>query len=125
MHSSSGVNEDLTMYFPSDMTFQYFFFDTYPGYFLQVFPIALIAGVIYGVIKYRNERSTPFWRKALSALFVCYVTGLICLVCLFDVIGDLWYSFSTIWIAAELFVFSISVGMRILFRISLPIWTEK
>lgn len=91
MHSSSGVNDDLTMYFPSDMTFQYFFFDTYPGYFLQVFPIALIAGVIYGVIKYRNERSTPFWRKALSALFVCYVTGLICLVCLFDVIGDLWY----------------------------------
>lgn len=58
---------------------------------MQVFPIALIAGVIYGVIKYRNERSTPFWRKALSALFVCYVTGLICLVCLFDVIGDLWY----------------------------------
>ena len=24
------------MYFPEDMTFQYFFFDTYPGYFLQV-----------------------------------------------------------------------------------------
>lgn len=79
------------MYFPSDMTFQYFFFDTYPGYFLQVLPIALIAGIIYGVVKCRNERSTPFWQKALSALFVCYVTGLICLVCLFDVIGDLWY----------------------------------
>ena len=39
------------MYFPSDMTFQYFFFDTYPGYFLQVLPIALIVGIIYGVIK--------------------------------------------------------------------------
>ena len=35
------------MYFPSNMTFQYFFFDTYPGYFLQALPIALIAGIIY------------------------------------------------------------------------------
>ena len=32
------------MYFPSDMNFQYFFFDTYPGYFLQALPVALIAG---------------------------------------------------------------------------------
>ena len=28
------------MYLPSDMTFQYFFFDTYYGYLLQALPIA-------------------------------------------------------------------------------------
>lgn len=32
------------MYFPEDMNFQYFFFDTYIGYFLQALPIALVAG---------------------------------------------------------------------------------
>ncbi len=35
------------MYFPEGMTFQYFFFDTYPGYFLQALPIALAAGAIF------------------------------------------------------------------------------
>ncbi len=34
------------MYFPSDMNFQYFFFSTYPGFFLQGLPIALMAGII-------------------------------------------------------------------------------
>lgn len=32
------------MYFPENMTAAYFFFDTYPGYFLQALPIALLAG---------------------------------------------------------------------------------
>ncbi len=39
------------MYFLDDMNFQYFFFSTYLGFFLQAFPVALIAGVVflYGV----------------------------------------------------------------------------
>lgn len=41
------------MYFPSDMNFQYFFFDTYIGYFLQALPISLIVSVLYGIIKVR------------------------------------------------------------------------
>ena len=40
------------MYFPQDMNFQYFFFSTYPGYFLQALPFALTAGIIY--IVYQN-----------------------------------------------------------------------
>ena len=31
------------------MTPQYFFFDTYIGYFLQVLPIVLLAGLLYGL----------------------------------------------------------------------------
>ena len=30
------------MYFPQDMNFQYFFFSTYPGYFLQAFPLLIV-----------------------------------------------------------------------------------
>lgn len=79
------------MYFPSDMTFQYFFFDTYPGFFLQVLPYALIAGIIYGVIKFRKDKQTPKWRKICAILFVCYLTGLVGLVALLDPIHELWY----------------------------------
>ena len=35
------------MYFPENMTAAYFFFDTYPGYFLQALPIALLAGGLW------------------------------------------------------------------------------
>ena len=34
------------MYFPENMNFQYFFFATYIGYFLEALPFALIAGTI-------------------------------------------------------------------------------
>ena len=35
------------MYFPENMTAAYFFFDTYPGYFLQALPIALLIGGLW------------------------------------------------------------------------------
>lgn len=35
------------MYFPKDMTSQYFFLDTYMGYFIQALPICLFVGIIY------------------------------------------------------------------------------
>ena len=65
------------MYFPEDMNFQYFFFDTYIGYFLQALPIALIVGAIYGIIRFRKDNETPVSRKVFSCAFVCYVTGLV------------------------------------------------
>ena len=79
------------MYFPDDMTFQYFFLDTYIGYFLQALPIALIVSAIYGIIRYRTDNTTPIYRKIFSCVFVCYMTGLVCLVVGLDITGIAWY----------------------------------
>lgn len=80
------------MYFPEDMNFQYFFFDTYIGYFLQALPIALIVGAIYGIIRFRKDKTTPVSRKVFSCAFVCYVTGLVCLVIGLDLMGIFYYN---------------------------------
>lgn len=79
------------MYFPSDMTAQYFLFDTYPGYFLQVLPLALLAAAVYGAARRGRDGATPLRRSLLSCLFVCYITGLVCLVLAIDVISMGWY----------------------------------
>lgn len=79
------------MYLPSDMTFQYFFFDTYYGYFLQALPIALLAGVIYVIVKRKRQPSLSPGRTLLSALFVCYLAGLLCLTLFYYVLGDAYY----------------------------------
>lgn len=79
------------MYFPDDMTFQYFFFDTYIGYFLQALPLALIAGAIYGIARFRKDKETPTGRKLFSCAFVCYITGLVCLVAGLDLMNIFWY----------------------------------
>ncbi len=79
------------MYFPSDMNFQYFFFSTYPGFFLQALPIALIAGIIYVARQIRRGRRCSTGRIILSSLFVCYITGLLCLTLLNSIIGDIYY----------------------------------
>ena len=79
------------MYFPDDMNFQYFFFDTYIGYFLQALPIALIVGTIYGIIRFRKDKDTPIGRKLFSCVFVCYITGLVCLVVGLDLMNIVWY----------------------------------
>lgn len=80
------------MYFPENMNFQYFFFDTYIGYFLQTLPIALIVGAIYGIIRFRKDNETPVSRKVFSCVFVCYVTGLVCLVIGLDLMGIFYYN---------------------------------
>lgn len=80
------------MYFPANMNFQYFFFDTYPGYFLQMLPFAIIAGSAYGFIRFRKGQDTPALRKVMSVLLVCYLTGLIGLVALLDIVSIFWYS---------------------------------
>lgn len=79
------------MYLPSDMTFQYFFFATYYGYFLQALPIALLAGVIYVIVKRKRQPQLSPGRALLSALFVCYLAGLLCLTLFYYVLGDAYY----------------------------------
>lgn len=79
------------MYFPEDMNFQYFFFDTYIGYFLQALPVALIISVIYGFIRFRTDKETSISRKLFSCVFVCYITGLVCLVVGLDLMNIFWY----------------------------------
>ncbi len=80
------------MYFPVDMTFQYFFFDTYIGYFLQALPISLLFGTIYGIVRYRNDKETLISRKLFSCSFVCYITGLVCLVIGLDLMRIFWHN---------------------------------
>ena len=79
------------MYFPDDMNFQYFFFDSYIGYFLQALPLALAAGAVYALIRFRTDRETPVGRKLFSVAFVCYLTGLVCLVVGLDLMNIAWY----------------------------------
>lgn len=79
------------MYFPSDMNFQYFFFDTYPGYFLQMLPFALTAGVVYGIIRFAIDRKSPVLKKLMSVLLVCYLTGLVGLVAFLPMVSSFWY----------------------------------
>ena len=67
------------MYFPQDMNFQYFFFSTYPGYFLQALPFALTAVIIYIVYQKKGKRQSSIGKMVLPSLFVCYMTGLLCL----------------------------------------------
>lgn len=73
------------------MTFQYFFFDTYVGYFLQALPIAVIAAVGWYVARYRKDRETALSQKIWNCTFVCYLTGLVCLVLFLDIMGNAWY----------------------------------
>lgn len=79
------------MYFPKDMTFQYFFFDTYIGYFLQALPIAILIGIIYSFIKFRNDKMTPTSKKIFFCIFICYIIGLVCLAVGLDLMNVIWY----------------------------------
>ena len=79
------------MYFPDDMNFQYFFFNTYPGFFLQALPVALIAGAIFVLRHRRRTPEIPTGRLILSSLFVCYVTGLLCVTLFYYILADIYY----------------------------------
>lgn len=71
------------------MTFQYFFFDTYAGYFLQMVPFAAVAGVGYGM--WRHRRGAGKGRSVSSGLLAAYLTGLVGVTLLLRVIGLMWY----------------------------------
>lgn len=73
------------------MTFQYFFFDTYIGYFLQAMPIAIIVAVAWYLLRYRKDQEISTSQKIWGTVFVCYLAGLVSLVVLLDVMGIAWY----------------------------------
>ena len=73
------------------MPFSYFFFDPYPGYFLQALPIALLAGLLCGVRRFTRDKAAPAARKVFAALFAAYITGLLCLTLFLHLISGLWY----------------------------------
>lgn len=79
------------MYFPSDMNFQYFFFNTYPGFFLQALPFALIGGIASALWRRKRAPETSIRNLVLSSLFVCYIVGLLCITLFYYVIGDFYY----------------------------------
>ena len=59
------------------MTFQYFFFATVAGYFLQALPFALAAGVWYALRLHKKEPALPGGQVVLRSLFPCYFAGLL------------------------------------------------
>ena len=59
------------------MTFQYFFFDTVPGYFLQALPLALVVGLWYAWRLHKKEPTLSGGRVLMRSLFPCYLTGLL------------------------------------------------
>lgn len=71
------------------MTAQYFFFDTWPGYFLQALPFALLAGVICGVTRRRKE--AHLGRKLAACAFAAYLAGLLCLTIGLELMNIFWY----------------------------------
>ncbi|MGM9663178.1 MAG: VanZ family protein [Oscillospiraceae bacterium] len=75
------------------MTFQYFFFDTYIGYFLQVLPIALAAGLL--TLRHRRK-AVPTGgkprRQTLWFFFSSYLAGLLALTLLpRGLLTEFWY----------------------------------
>lgn len=71
------------------MTFQYFFFDTYLGYFLQMVPFAAIAGIAAGIWKHRCGATKL--RSVCSGLLAAYLAGLVGVTLLLRVVNLMWY----------------------------------
>jgi glycopeptide antibiotics resistance protein len=73
------------------MTFQYFLFDTYAGYFLEALPLAIIVSFVFYFIKYRNDKETAKIKRIADCLFICYLTGLFELVLFLDIMRNIWF----------------------------------
>lgn len=54
-------------------------------------PLAVIIAAVYGMIRFRKDKTTPISKKVFSCLFVCYMVGLVELVLLLDVLRVFWY----------------------------------
>ena len=79
------------MYVPSNMNFQYLFFSTYIGDFLQMIPIALVTCVLYVFYRRRREKDCPLWSAVTASLFPAYFASLIGLTLFSRMIGDAYY----------------------------------
>ena len=79
------------MYFPEDMNFQYFFFNTYIGYFLQLIPVALIAGLACFFIRRKRKHREGTWRTLLASLFIAYLSAVVTITLFQNLLGDIYY----------------------------------
>ena len=86
------------------MSLRSLLFSTYTGYFIQVLPIALAAGLAGGLLKYFCCRDRSAGRALFAGLFISYLTGLLCLV----------FALDTISVAWNRFVFHAESGVRLL-----------
>lgn len=73
------------------MTFQYFFFDTYPGYFLQVLPVALIAALLCYTLRRHKTPALSRGQAVGASLFVAYLVALLLLTLLISRLGEFYY----------------------------------
>lgn len=73
------------------MTFQYFFFSTYPGYFLQVLPLAVLAAVVCYRLRRRRHPELSRRQAVGASLFVAYLTALLTLTLLVLWLGELYH----------------------------------
>lgn len=48
-------------------------------------------GIIYGFIRFGKDKTTSIKIKVFSCIFICYITGLICLVLGLDLMNVIWY----------------------------------
>lgn len=71
------------------MTFQYFFFNTYPGYFLQMVPFAAIAGLVTGW--WMHRRGALKGQSFSCGLLAAYLTGLAGVTLLLRLVNLAWY----------------------------------
>ena len=79
------------MYFPDDMNFQYLFFSTYIGNFLQMIPVALLTFALYIVYKRKRSPALSGPKLVLSALFPAYLAALLGLTLFAAMLSDLYY----------------------------------
>ena len=79
------------MYFPSDMNFQYLFFSTYIGNFLQMIPIAIVTYALYIIYLKRRRHGCSVWSVVTASLFPAYFVSLIGLTLFSRMIGDAYY----------------------------------
>ncbi len=61
------------------MTFNYLFFETYLGFFLEILPIVILIGFIYAKLTFKKERKGGMPCKILSLAFVCYISSVLLL----------------------------------------------
>lgn len=102
------------MYFPDDMNFQYFFFATYPGFFLQALPIAILAGLVYYFVRMRRDHKSTRAERVWSVVLVCYLTGVICLTLALEIMGVLWdrviyYDYEWSWQGIRMFCWDVNL----------------
>lgn len=73
------------------MSFRYLFFDTDIGYFLQMIPVALVAGLICFFCKRKKDPHLGAGKIAVASLFPAYLASLVCLTLFVECVSAFYY----------------------------------